>query len=136
MSDTAIYSLDADNTVVFSLRNLSRKIEGPEQAVQIVLHAMFNELDSDYFARSSGVDIRKTLKGRNIGDIRNAKADVLVDVRQAWQTIRRNQSQDLPEDETITGLDLVDLAVRDQTWLVKVRINLADGNSFTIGIPG
>ena len=136
MSDVGLYSLDADNTLVFSLKNLSRRIEGPEQAVQIVAKALFNQQGSDIFARSSGVDLRKTLKGRNIGDLRSARADVLVDIGQAWQTVKRNQSRFRADNETITGIELIDLSVDDQKWLVKIRINLANGNSFAIGIPG
>jgi hypothetical protein len=136
MSDVRIFNIDADNNFVFSLTNISGTVTGPEAAAQKVAKAMFTEPGSDLFSQSTGGGLKGLLRGRNISDLRQARADVLIACRTTWETIRTTQSSDLPSDETVTGIELVDLNVIEQKWVVKIRINLEDGNSFTVGLPG
>jgi hypothetical protein len=112
--------------------------EQPEEATQVVAKALFLKPDSNLFARQDGGGLLSVLKGRNLGDLQEARADVIVAIRAAWETIRKNQSEGKPSDETITSLDLIDLtAVQDtQTWLVKIRISLEDGNTFSVNFEG
>lgn len=138
MTDVALFSLDENSTVKFSLRNIDRKLSGPEAAVQRVAKALFTEPGSNLFARQDGGGLLGILVGTNLGDFKSVRADVAISISRTWETIRQNQGNRLAADETITNIELVDLTTvtKTQTWLVKIRISLEDGNSFTVNFEG
>lgn len=131
----ALFSMNPDGVVTWSMRNMTRLVRGPEEALQLVAWALFTTPGSCLFSRQDGGGVL-TLKGRNI-DAQQMKLDVAVFLRAAFETVRRNQSSDRTLDATVIGLDLVDVIGDPEkaTVFIKIRIRLASGNSFVAQFP-
>jgi hypothetical protein len=131
----ALFSLDADGTVKMSMKNMTRTISGPQEALQLAAYALFTTPGTCLFARPDGGGVLQ-LRGRNI-DPQRMRTDAALFIRAAYETVRKNQSSDRTLDATVIGLDLVDvIADPDKaTVFLKVRIRLASGNSFVAQFP-
>jgi hypothetical protein len=137
MTDVALFHIDADNIVRFSLKNMKRTIEGPEEALQLVAFAMFTSPGSCQFARQDGGGM-KELKGANIPPRQQLLADVAVILKRAMDTVRRAQRAGRAANATVTALELID-AYGDPgsaKIVVKVRIRLQSGNTFQASFEG
>lgn len=137
MSDIAMFSIDNDGVVKFSLKNITRIITGPEEALQLVAFAIFTKPGSCFFARNDGGGLLD-LKGRNVGSRDALRTDCAVIVRKAMDTVKRSQGTGRAANATVVGLDLVDASGDPQTGVIKIkiRIRLQDGNSFTAAFEG
>jgi hypothetical protein len=129
MSDLGLYSLGVDNVVVFSFANISRLVDGPEEALQIVANAFFTTPGSNAFSRQDGGGFRQLMTGALGGDA-ELRTEAAVRVRRTMDTIRRNQSTSKPANATVTDLQVVDAVLVEDAIAMKIRIILLDGNSF------
>lgn len=134
MTDIAMFHLDDDNVVRFSLSNVTRVIDGPEEAVQFVAWAMFTTPGTCLFARQDGGGVLEVI-GKNIPEPGQLRADMAISLQKAMATIRRSQSPGRPAKSTVTALDLIDVHGDPSTGVIKlkIRIRLQDGNSFSVG---
>lgn len=130
MSDLAMFSVDDDDFVVFGFENASRIVSGPEAALQIAAYALFTVRGSNAFARNEGGGLLRAV-GDVVRTVAEIRADAAVSVRQAMDMINDTQSDDKDANETIIDLVLVDARVRGTTIELDIRIDLADGNSFS-----
>lgn len=137
MTDIALYTVSDDNVVQLSLKNITRTVEGPEEALQLVAYAFFTNPDSCFYARQDGGGAKKMFLGKNIPSQQQLRADAAIVVRSTFETVRRAQRPGRPANATIVGLDLID-AVGDNEGKIKckVRIRLLSGNSFNVTLPG
>ena len=129
--DLALYSLDDDGVVSFGFGNITRLVSGPEEALQIVAHHLFQTPGSNSYNRDEGGGIRSLMDGGVMTDERlRAEAVILLD--KTMYSIRQSQSRDKPADSTITGLKLLDARGIPETAQIDltVVIELEDGNSF------
>jgi hypothetical protein len=137
MTDIALYTIDEVGLVHFSLKNITRTIEGPEEALQLVAWAFFTDPGSCFYARQDGGGAKKTFLGKNIPAPQQLRADAAIVVRSTFETVRRAQRPGRAAKATVVGLDLID-AFGDDTGRIrcKVRIRLLSGNSFNVTLPG
>ncbi len=137
MTDIALYTIDNDNVVRFSLKNITRTIDGPEEALQLVAWAFFTDPGSCFYARQDGGGAKKTFLGKNIPSPQQLRADAAIVVRATFETVRRAQLPGRAANATVVGLDLIDAVGDDAGKIkVKVRIRLLSGNSFNVTLPG
>lgn len=137
MTDIALYTVDDDNVVRLSLKNITRQIDGPEEALQLVASAFFTDPGSCLFAQQDGGGARRTFIGKNIPGPQQLRADAAIVVRNTFETVRRAQRPGRAANATVVGLDLIDAVGDDQGRItVKVRIRLQSGNSFNVTFPG
>lgn len=137
MSDIGLFSTDDDGVVTFSFKNLSRKLTGPEEALQFVAATMFTDRGSNKFAKGDGGDLLSVI-GRNIKSNQETRVDAALIASRTMETVRRNQRVGKPADATVVGLDLLDAFGEPSTGTVrmKIRIRLQSGNSFTAQFRG
>lgn len=137
MTDIALYTVDETNVVRFSLKNITRTVSGPEEALQLVAWAFFTDPGSCFYARQDGGGAKKAFLGKNIPSQQQLRADAAIVVRNTFETVRRAQRPGRDSDATVVGLDLVD-AFGDAEGKIrcKVRIRLLSGNSFNVTFPG
>ncbi len=135
MTDIALFTVDQNNVVRLSMKNMTRTISGPEEALQLVAYALFTTPGSCLFARSEGGGVLQ-LRGQNI-DVQKMRVDAAIYVRNAFETVRKVQSSGRKPDATVIGLDLVDVIGDPEkaTVYLKIRIRLASGNSFVVQFP-
>jgi len=131
MTDIGLYSLDKDNAVVFSFKNISRLVYGPEEALQVVAYHVFSTPASNSYNRNEGGGMRSVIKGP-VRSRQEVNADAVIIVNRAQKSILSAQSQDKPANATITSLKLQRAtAIRDKLEIqIDILINLLDGNSF------
>lgn len=131
MTDVGLYSLDEDSNVVFSLANIDRLVSGPEEALQIAAHHLFQTPGTNTYNRDEGGGLRSLISGP-LRSRQETAADSAIIVNRARDSILRSQSGDKPADATITDLRLLDVVVNRSALsiAVKIRIDLLDGNSF------
>jgi len=131
MTDIGLYSLGADNEVVFSLKNVERMVSGPEEALQIVAYHLFQGRGQNSYDRDEGGDLRSLIRG-NLKSLAEVRTDATIAISRALANIRRTQSDDKPADTKITGLRLTDARVdRERAQIaLTIRVDLMDGNSF------
>lgn len=131
MTDIGLFSLDADNVVVFSFKNAERVVRGPEEALQVVAYHLFTTPGSNSYNRDEGGGLKTLLKNpmRSDDEIRTECAII---VNRTMDSIRRSQSSDKPADATVTGLRLMNVRTDRQKLEIAlmIRIDLLDGNSF------
>lgn len=131
MTDIALYSLDADGTVVFGLKNMPRLVSGPEAAVQMAAYHLFASPRANGYDVNEGGGLQKLIRD-NMPSVQEAQTQAAIAIGRAMANIRRAQAPDLRADETITGLRLLSTSVDRERLEIKlnIRIDLMDGNSF------
>lgn len=137
MTDIALFTVDDDGVVNFSLRNIMRTVEGPEEALQLVAWSFFTTPGSCVYARNDGGGFLEMLKGQNIPNQQQLRADAAVRLKSTLDTVRRAQRDGRPANATITGLELIDAYGDRETGkiFIKARIRLLSGNSFAATLP-
>lgn len=131
MTDIGLYSLDDDNNVIFSFKNIDRIVSGPEEALQTAAYHMFTSPGSNTYDRDEGGGLQ-----RLIGKAMRSKSEVATEaaivLRRARSNILKSQSEDKPANATITDLKLVNVRVDKEKLEIalSIRIDLLDGNSF------
>lgn len=137
MSDIGLFTVDDDNIVRFSLKNMTRSVSGPEEALQMVAWAFFTDQGSCHHARQDGGSAKKTFLGKNIPGQQQLRADGAIVVRNTFDTVRRAQSPSKAADATVVGIDLIDIfGTREGKIACKIRVRLLSGNSFNITLVG
>jgi len=131
MTDIGLYSLNADNEVVFGLGNVERVVSGPEEALQIVAYHLLMGQGTNAYDRDDGASLRALIKG-NIKSLTEVRTDATIAISRALANIRRTQSDAKPANAKIVGLRLLDARVdREQAHIyLTIRVDLMDGNSF------
>ena len=131
MTDSGLYSLDADSIVNFSFGNMSESVSGPSEALQIVAYHLFQGRGANSYDRDEGGGLRDLI-GKSMRSKQELRTDATIAVSRAMANIRRTQADDKPADATIVNLQLLDVRVLREVLeiAVDVRIDLLDGNSF------
>lgn len=131
MTDIALYSLDENNIVNFGMANVERVISGPEEALQVAAHHLFQTPGTNSWDRDEGGGVQELIRG-NLGSIGELRTDAVIAVSRAMTGIRKSQSADRPANTVITNLRLLDVTINRTQLLInlKIRIDLLDGNSF------
>ena len=131
MTDIGLYSLDENNNVVFSFKNIERVVSGPEEALQIVANHLFTTAGSCTYNREEGGGLQKMLNDP-IKSQEEINADAAIIINSTQTSVLRSQSQNKPANATVTGLRLQSATlVRESLEIrLKVLIQLLDGNSF------
>ena len=114
--------------MTFSLAESYRAISGPEAAAQYVAHHLFQSRGSCAYNRKEGGGLIDFL-GDNVTR-ETARTDAVISVTRAMESIKNTQSGDRPADETVTGLQLLDVVVDGDVVNISLRIDLLSGNSF------
>lgn len=131
MTDIALYSLDSDGVVTFSFANAERQVTGPEEALQVVAHHLFQTPGSNSYNREEGGGLMRLIRAPLGGDD-EIRTEAAIIVSRAQASILRSQSSDKPANATVTSLQVRNVVV-SRTELsidLSVVINLLDGNSF------
>jgi len=137
MTDIGVFSLDSDGFVSFSLRNINRRVSGPEEALQLVAKQMLTEPGSNQYARQDGGGMKR-LSEKALMSKESVKIDAALCVRRTMDTLRRIQRTDRPANATVVGLDLIDanVAPGGGRIVMRIRIRLQSGNSFAANFRG
>lgn len=131
MSDIGLYSLDEDNYVVFSFKNMEKVVTGASEALQIVANHLLTTPGTNTYNRDEGGGLQSLARGflRSKDEV---AADAAIVINRAQSSILKSQSSDKAADATITGLRLLDVVVNKENLEISIRIliTLLDGNSF------
>ena len=92
MSDMAMFRIGSDNVVTFTMSGISRTLTGPEEALQLVAAALYQDVGSNVFSPQDGGSALADLVGRQPVLVQISAAKRLRD-----QAERVARDLDLPE---------------------------------------
>lgn len=137
MTDMSLFTVDENDVVVLSLKNINRLSSGPSEALQFVMVAFFTDVGSCHFARQDGGDALEDLtRGKSALSKSDLRVTAAFVVKKTFDTVRLSQGVNRSPNATVVGIDLID-AYGDGTGkiMIKIRIRLLSGNSFNVIIP-